>query len=156
MTICLLDTSVFCELVQVPNMCQRHREVRQLFEERRQQGHYFLLPMATILETGNHIGQNGDGRQRRAAAERFVQCVSRSLDGQAPWTLTPFPDSEVLREWIKRFPDAATSSSKPGKGMGLGDVSIVDEFHRQCKLNPRRRVFIWSFDSQLVSYDRVP
>ncbi len=28
--------------------------------------------MATILETGNHIAQNGDGNQRRICAEKFV------------------------------------------------------------------------------------
>lgn len=152
----LIDTSVFCALLKVPNLAEQHGPVRGEIRTREQAGERLLLPFATILETGNHIAQNGDGRQRRAAAERFVEAVRASLDGRAPWVPTQLPEGPVILKWLDVFPDYAGSSDPHGKGIGLGDVSIVEEWKRQCLLNPARRVLIWSFDQHLSCYDRQP
>jgi hypothetical protein len=106
--------------------------------------------MISILETGNHIGQNGDGRQRRETAERFVQFVEDALAGRAPFTPTPFFESKNLSDWLREFPDWAM------RGSGFGDLTIVHEFHRQCALHRKRRVYIWSLDKHLSSCDRQP
>lgn|GEM_PF-5003682 len=37
--------------------------------------------------------------------------------------------------------------------MGLADLSIVKEFKCQCMLHRMRRVFVWSYDQHLQSYD---
>ena len=42
------------------------------------------------------------------------------------------------------------------QGAGMGDLSIVKEWERQCDLNRARRVLIWSFDEHLAGYDREP
>lgn len=153
-SVCLVDTSIFCELLEVPNMSSRHKEVAVEFKAGAEKGVHFLLPLATILETGNHIGQNGDGDQRRKAADRFVQAVRAALDGKAPFRTVAFPmERSVLLDWLERFPDYAKISDKRGKGIGLGDVSIIHEFERQEKLNPGRRVYIWSLDDHLSSRD---
>jgi hypothetical protein len=155
-SICLIDTSVFCELLAVPKMHQCHEEmVRQLSEKLNEQ-ETLLLPMTTILETGNHVGQNGDGRQRRQAAERFSAQVRLALEGHSPFTPTPLFDRKELGEWLSEFPDWAMRSDSRGKGSGLGDLSIVKAFELQCALNPARRVYIWSLDELLARYDRVP
>ncbi|MDF5733562.1 MAG: hypothetical protein PUP92_37695 [Rhizonema sp. PD38] len=60
-SICLIDTSIFLELLNVPNYNQHRASVLEDFQTYAQAGCTFLLPMATILETGNHIAQNGDG-----------------------------------------------------------------------------------------------
>jgi len=42
-------------------------------------------------------------------------------------------------------------------GAGMGDLSIIKEWERQCALNKARRVFIWSLDgNDLCAYDREP
>ncbi len=156
MSVCLIDTSVFCELLKVPNMDRRHSEMMGLFAEKLAAQETLLLPMTTILETGNHIGQNGDGRQRRQAAERFVEQVRLALQGQSPFTPTPLFSREDLGGWLSEFPDWAMRSDSRGKGSGLGDLSIVKAFERQCLLTPFRRVYIWSLDEQLAHYDRTP
>ena len=57
-SICLIDTSIFLEFLNIPNFNQNREAVMQEFREYIELGCTFLLPMATILETGNHIAQN--------------------------------------------------------------------------------------------------
>ncbi len=115
------------------------------------QGVTLLLPMATILETGNHIGQNGDGRQRREAAERFVEQVQQAIKGRIPLAVPqPLFDPDVLKEYLDQFPDFAMQE------IGLGDLTIVKEFEKQCELNRVRRVFIWTTDHHLGNYVQEP
>lgn len=147
--ICIIDTSVFCNILHVPTKSQQHSETMVQFEQHIKNGYTLLLPMATIYETGNHIAQNGDGRTRRAIAQLFVEHVNGAFSGQAPWTPTPFDDSEEFSTWLSQFPDQAM------RGSGIGDLSIIKVFERQCKLHPHRHVFIWSYDSHLIAYNRT-
>ena len=150
MSLCLLDTSVLCEVLEVPNRHQSQAAIGQELRRKIQADEWLLLPMISILETGNHIGQNGDGRQRRETAERFVRFVEQALAGKAPFTPTPFFEPESLLAWLREFPDWAMRSR------GLGDLTIFQEFHRQRALHRKRRVYIWSLDEHLSSYDRRP
>jgi hypothetical protein len=110
-TIALVDTSVFCELLEVPKMCSDHKSYLEMFKSRIADGERFLLPMAALLETGNHIGQNGDGRHRRKAAERFVLLVTQAIAGDTPFTATPFVVPETLAAWLTQFPDWVTQAA---------------------------------------------
>lgn len=94
--ICLLDTSVFVEILA--QLGERIRCRESLF-----------LPMATILETGNHIGQNGDGHARRRCAQRFVREVSTALAGQSSFKPISFLQATELQAWLSEFPDHAMS-----------------------------------------------
>src|SRR4051794_1277611 len=115
------------------------------------QSESLLLPMSAIIETGNHIGHIDNGHQRRKAAMDFVDFVKKALLGQSPFTATqPFKESESLLEWLDDFPDWA------GRGLGLGDLTILKEFDRQCALNQSRLIYIWSLDGHLSSYHRKP
>lgn len=79
MSICLLDTSILCEVLEVPNRFQSQAAIEKELRRKIEAEETLLLPMISILETGNHIGQNGDGRQRRETAERFVRFVGEAL-----------------------------------------------------------------------------
>jgi hypothetical protein len=120
------------------------------FAAKREGDETLLLPMSAIIETGNHIGHLRDGRQRRTWAEIFVQLIQQAIRGESPFTSTPFFESEALLTWLDDFPDWAN------QGSGLVDLTIKKEFDRQCLLNPMRRVYIWSLDQHLSSYDRQP
>jgi hypothetical protein len=150
LSICLIDTSILCELLQIPNRCESFEEVEAEMGRKIEAGHLLLLPMSAIIETGNHIGQNGDGRQRRKAATDFVALIEQAIRGKTPFTPTPFFESEDLLEWLGEFPDWAA------RGSGLADLTILKEFERQCALNRQRRVYIWSKDQHLFSCDRRP
>ena len=147
MSICIVDTSVFCELLRVPNMGKEHRRYTKAFKSKINKRESIILPMATIFETGNHIGQNGDGQQRRSAAKRFVETVKQAIEGESPFTPTPFMDQRTLILWLDQFALAAV------QGIGLGDLSIQQEWERERKLHPRRRVYVWSKDRHLAGYD---
>jgi hypothetical protein len=150
-SICLLDTSILCELLEVPHLCKDPAGVLSELEQRIKDRETFLLPLSTIVETGNHVGQNGDGQARRSAAERFVNLIRHALRGQTPFTPTPFFETEELLIWLEEFPEWAT------RGSGLADLTIVKEFERQCQMHPQRRVYIWSIDRRhLSAYDRRP
>lgn len=147
MSICLLDTSVFCNIVQVPGRSQQADEVRAQLKSLTRDRTTFLLPMISILETGNHVGQVSGGSARREAAIRFVAQVHGALQGRAPWCPTPFLHPDDLRSWLSIFPDSAKQKC------GLGDLVIIQEWERQRAFHPARRVFIWSFDQHLHGYD---
>lgn len=117
------------------------------FKHYRTQGATFLLPLSVIVETGNHIAQHGDGRLRRDRGERFRQLIIKCLEGSSPWTPIHFFDDQWLRSWIDHFPDSAM------EGIGLGDLSIIQEYKRQKQIHSARRVFIWSYDEHLSQYD---
>ena len=150
MSICIIDTSVFCNVLRVPNRHQNRDQVLDRLESLIEEGATLLLPLATIYETGNHIAQNGDGRERRETAERFATQVDLALRGENPFTPTDINEEEEIRRWLAQFPDYAE------REVEFGDMSIVEAFQKQCDRHPSRRVFIWAIDSDLSSYDRGP
>jgi len=146
--VCLIDTSIFVEVLNVPGKAQKHEAVLDALGERIATGETLFLPMAAVLETGNHIGQNGDGRARRACAAHFVEQVTLALAGGSPFKPINFLTQNEMRAWLAEFEDHATN------GSGLGDLSIIHDWRRLCDQNPARRVYIWSFDEHLSAYNR--
>jgi hypothetical protein len=155
-SVCLIDTSIFLNLLNVPNCNESKEKVVEDYNTFVDAGCIFLLPMATILETGNHIAQNGDGNIRRSTAQRFVDAVKAAFSNEAPWSPTIFPTQEEILSWINEFPDYAGKSKAPNKpqGTSFGDLSIIQEFHKVCSRFPMREVFIWSLDSDLQRYEQ--
>ncbi len=153
---CILDTSVFCEILRVPNMSSAPEAIKRELQTRILANENLVLPMTTILETGNHIGQNGNGGARWRAAQRFVEQVTRAIAGTTPFTATAFVDRASLLTWLGEFPEWACAVDARGKGSGLGDLTIYKEWQVLCDKFPDERVYIWSKDAQLACYDRVP
>ncbi|MGR9105354.1 MAG: hypothetical protein ACU843_00330 [Gammaproteobacteria bacterium] len=148
MTICVVDTSVFCNILDIPG---RNQDRAQAFEDLKaylNNGITLLLPLAAVYETGNHIAHLGDGRIRRNSAVRFAEEVRNAINGHSPWTPTPIPDQEAMIGWLDQFPDYAM------REISLADLSIIKEFENQWRLHRMRRVFIWSYDDHLKAHDR--
>lgn len=157
LVVCLVDTTILCEFLAVPKKCSDVHTIQEQVTRYAEEQATLLLPMATLIETGNHISQNGNEHQRRDIARQFVTLVEGALSGQGrPFAVASFPNDETVKRWLRVFPGYAQNSDRRGKGIGLADVSIVDEWERQCVLNPRRRVLIWSLDHHLASRDRWP
>ena len=150
MTVCIVDTSILCNVLRMPGRDQHYEQAIAELEVHIEQRHRLLLPVTAILEAGNLIAQSGDGRQRRAVAERFIQQVRQAIEGQAPWTPTPAFELDRVLKYLDGFAEHAM------RGVGFGDMAITYEFERQCQLNPGRRVFVWSYDDHLRAYDRPP
>lgn len=145
-SICVIDTSVFCEILNIPGKSNRSKEILSEFEVKIQQSESVMFPIAVIVETGNHIAHIGNGRRRRDYATKFVNTIRKLDQFNSPLSIiSPIESPDVL-EWLESFPNEAT------KGFGMGDVAIIHEFKRLCRLHPKRRVYIWSLDSHLSAY----
>ncbi|MFF7709351.1 hypothetical protein [Pseudomonas sp. NPDC007930] len=129
---------------------RQHGQIVEELRQRLARRESLFLPMTTILETGNHIGQNGDGRARRACATRFVDQVSQAMNGTSPFKPISFLTPEEMAKWLHAFPAPANG------GSGLGDLSIIHDWERLCAQNKGRRVYIWSLDVHLSGYDQAP
>lgn len=143
----LLDTSVLLELLNVPGRTERHAEVLAEFTDRIDQGQKLLMPVASILETGNLIAQVKDGTQRRAAAERFVKLLRLAIDGTHPFAPTGDLTEQELKPLVDHFVDDATVQ------LSLGDRSLLIDRDRQKRLHRDRPITLWTFDDQLAAHD---
>ncbi|MEZ4340683.1 MAG: PIN domain-containing protein [Sandaracinaceae bacterium] len=146
--VALVDTSVFAELIGVPGMSSDRDELLDELRERLARGDELMLPLATIIETGNHIANGGNGDARRRVAIGFVDQVSKALAGKSPFTPTGPMTSDWMASWLGSFPPFAQ------QGVGLADLSIIQEWERQKRiLASTRRILIWSKDHHLMGYD---
>ena len=149
MTICIVDTSIVVELLNLPGLASRHDGLVAEFEQRQAAREQFLLPIAALIETGNHVAHIPDGTARRKSADDFVQFAVASLHGESPFTPTSLPSIPDVNAWLTDFPDHAM------RGVGLADRSLIALWDVQRQLHPQRRVYIWSLDDALISYDTV-
>jgi len=146
--IAIVDSSVLLNIIDVPDRNQHKDEVLRVLDNLIDAGEHLFIPMAAIVEVGNHIAHVKHGAQRRAAAERFVKEVRSALADEAPWKPINFPSNQDVLNWLDAFPDSAT------KGIGLGDLTIQKEFESCCNRYPMSRVWVWSLDCDLAGLDR--
>lgn len=145
-----IDTSVFVELLDVPHLNTKHNEAVAEYRLLDENGDIFILPVATVVETGNHIAHIPDGNTRRLIAEKFVEIVKEAIKQESSWNIVPEIPVDVLEHVLSTFPDQAMQKT------GFGDLSIIEQFndyweHKQ----PIGEMRIWSFDKHLSSYHRT-
>ena len=148
--IVIVDTSILLNILNVPLKNDQRPEVAEQLRNYICKGDQLFLPIATVLETGNHIAQNGDGNQKRQCALKFIETVRLAVTDSIPWALAPLPDTETLVSWLDDFPDSA------GRGVGIGDHSILKAWKQTCDDFPGAGVSVWSLDGHLQGYDRKP
>ena len=146
-----LDTSVFANLLDVPGRAQQREEVLQEFDRLSSLGAKFVLPITTIIETGNLIFYaEGD---RRSAAQRLVNALQAARTEDPPWTVRAV-------NWDDDFVAALIDGDSTGsclvdlisdKRLATGDVSILVERDQFLAGTAFTDVRVWSLDSQLNS-----
>ncbi|MCB9264780.1 MAG: hypothetical protein H6558_07135 [Lewinellaceae bacterium] len=143
----IVDTSVFLNVLDVPQFNQDRGEVLANFESRINNGDTFLLPITTVIETGNHIARINNGNQRQDFAQKFSDQVLASIEGESPWKPLEYPEAEDVKKWLADFPNTAQA------GVGLGDHIIIKQWKEQCSKYPAYLVKIWSLDIHLQGYE---
>jgi len=148
----LVDTSVFAALIKVPGRDQRHDEVRSEFERRIDAGITFILPVTTIIETGNLIA-NGSG-DRRSAAQRLLQALDLARASDPPWTIRDVAwDSGFLERFVGGDSTGTDLVGHLTSGtLGSGDVAILVERDLLREGMSNTSVRVWSHDDQLHAY----
>lgn len=160
--ICLLDTSILLNILDIPSKSQNKNTVMKDFRLYIDAECRFIIPLVVAVEVGNHISQNGDGTIRRQTAQRFVDMMQSTFNGDLPFEISNFDLKIEWQNWISEFIDKAgqnKTAAKPNEGMSLTDLSLIKEYEdiqAKNKANKRKHVdvFIWSLDSDLEFYGR--
>lgn len=150
----IIDTSILCVWLQVTDMDRcgpnndqwTYKRICDKITEEQKDGTTFILPMATIIETGNHIAHaNGD---RHTMASKLADKIIDATNAASPWAAfteqKELWNSEGLRALASHWEKTAIS------GQSLGDASIVDVANYYAKLG--FEVEILTGDQDLKAY----
>lgn len=120
----LIDSCILCEILEIPGKSNplESKKFQAEFDRFSNAGGRFVLPLATLIETGNHIAhaKRVSGRVMRAAAVRLVKYVEAAMKNASPFLKSEIWNAHVA-EWLAKYPDSAM------RGIGLGDVSIQED-----------------------------
>ncbi len=149
-----VDTSILCDLLKVPGKCQRHDEVRDELQSLEDSGIQLVLPIASVIETGNHIAQAKDGHGRHASAEAFVRLLRLTARGDAPWVLHSVAWDARMLDLLCHGPgQIGTFVEMAGAGiLGAGDIAILAECELYSSRTAGVQVSVWTHDERLASY----
>lgn len=148
-TITLIDTSVLCELLQVPGKCDPDLGpiLLEEMDDRVNAGELLVIPVTAVVETGNHIAQcAGD---RHALAMALVGMLRRAAKEDTPWRVlnTAF-DGAFLLSLCDGDSTGEDLAQLAAEGVGAGDVAILVE-RDVLKKRSSARVQVWTLDGGL-------
>lgn len=149
MRVHFIDTSVLVNILDIPFMNQDREAVLEEYEALMgQNGNTFILPLASIIETGNHIAHiNGD--MRRTKGIEFADMLKKIANDESPWK---FFEDEVTQDEIRVIAERLPESVLLGSG--TGDLSIISAFEKYRDNTPAiGYIRIWSMDGHLRNYE---
>lgn len=125
----VVDTSIICCWLGVPGketcgpMTDRwdRRRAEQTITAETKIGTTIVLPLATIIETGNHIAQASSTRFE--LAQKLADIIRLAADKTTPWAAFSDQDSLWTPEALKRLADEWPE--KAAQQLSLGDATIV-------------------------------
>lgn len=152
----IIDTSILCVWLRIPGLEEcggdndkwTYERVRSKVEQESKSGSQFVLPIATIIETGNHIAHiKGD---KYSIVNSFADLVEKTIDENSPWIAfsrqSEMLQGEKLRTLIQRWRESAVIEEQ-----SLGDASIADVANEFLKIG--RDVEIFTGDHGLKKYE---
>ena len=125
----IIDTSIMCVWLKVPgkktagkNNEHTYDMVYRHIEDEKKKGTKLVLPIATIIETGNHIA-HAEGNKERSAKE-LSNIILNAAEGISPWIAIDMQNtlwqtdnlSKLVEEWKNTVISEAQS---------IGDAAIV-------------------------------
>lgn len=148
-----VDSSVLLCLLNVPGKNSGRVGVVAEFDRLLGEDVVMILPLASVIETGNHIAHLDDGYQRRTAALSLEAILRQSIEATPPWVVGETRwDAELISDLIEGVPASAVASLHllaEQARVGAGDASIIHEarrYRRQTHVPSGQRVRIWSLD----------
>lgn len=151
-TVTLIDTSVLCEMLQVPGKSDpaRSAEVSAELNRRASEGERFVIPITAVIETGNHIAQ-GDG-DRYAAAGRFVRFLRLAISQTGPWLILETRlGADFLTSLCAGDSTGETLESLAALRVGAGDIAILVERDQLLATTALSDVQVWTYDHGLAA-----
>lgn len=149
MNISFVDTSIMTNLLGIPGKSEHKDTIQEEFWKLVRDGQEVLImPLATIIETGNHIAHISDGGVRRKCADTFALLLRKTAEDEAPWTFygIGFEKSDLIYLADNLVEYAV-------REVGAGDLSIVHQYQTYCDKTPGiGRSRIWTLDRHLAAY----
>lgn len=153
----IFDTSILCVWLQIPSKetCGSDRErwdyqrVQEIIDRENEADTTFILPLAAIIETGNHIAQASS--QRYEKAQELARLMILAAAQETPWAAfteqSEFWQAEGLKKLAKEWPNLAK------QGLAMGDATIKDiaEYYHRLGFE----VEILTGDKGLKSYQPI-
>ena len=151
MNVRFIDTSIMLNLLEVPGKCSDKEKVKREWAEVLRAEDTLIMPIATIIETGNHIAHISDGHARRTITLKFKEYLEKTANSQAPWQLY---GNGLEKEEIKYLKYLAENMEKfTAWNIGIGDMTIIYAYEEYIQKVPSLgTVMIWSMDDHLSSY----
>ena len=153
--ILILDSSVLCCWLKVPGKDTAgpqgdqwtYQRINTLIQQEQQKGSTLVLPIASLIETGNHIAQATNLRHQ--CATELARCLTDTADAKSPWAA--FTDQTVLWEPDQLLKIAQDWPPLAAGGMSIGDATIkhVAEYYAQAGWH----VEILTGDAGLKAYE---
>ena len=151
----ILDTSVLCCLLDVPgketagsgdDRWTRH-SVEAVIEREKAAASTFVLPIAALIETGNHISQAP--RLRYECALELAKLLEEAAEAQSPWA--PFTEQSELWQRERLLTLGQQWPKLAAGGTSIGDATIKDvaEYYARAGF----RVEILTGDAGLKAYE---
>ena len=148
-----VDTSILCNLLDVPGKNQHQREIVEELRLKRRQCD-LILPVTAVIETGNHIAQLGNGHDRRDRATKLDALLNLVIRGEAPWVLHTVEWGEpFLRELLGGGGTRIGLADHAMSRLGLGDLCILTEREMYRRRVAGVEVGIWTLDEQLKAHE---
>lgn len=153
----ILDTSVLCCWLKIPGKDTAgpqddqwtYERIDALIQTEQQQRSTFVLPIASLIETGNHIAQAAS--LRHECATTLAQYLTAAADAQSPWAA--FTDQSVLWEPDQLRTLAQNWPVLAAGGTSIGDATIKDVAEHYAKAG--FHVEILTGDAGLKAYEPV-
>lgn len=153
----ILDTSILCVWLEVPGMegCGPDTDrwdkqrVEEKIQEEEQNRTTFVLPLASIIETGNHIAKSAHSRLERGNA--LAELIKKSAKEETPWAA--FSEQSVLWSPEKLESLANEWPNLAAQRISLADATIknVAEYYAQLSC----QVEILTGDGGLKAYQPI-
>lgn len=148
-----LDTSVLCNILAVPHMDQDRAAVQAEMRRRAERGETFILPVTTVIETGNHIRHIDNGDYRRKTAQRFATLLENTITDKAPWSLHILSWSpEFLSDLLAGAGTGIRFVEHAQAGLGCGDLCILCERNTYQARSGITEVTVWTLDGPLAAH----
>jgi hypothetical protein len=154
----IFDTSILCIWLEVPGMdtcgpsndSWNKKRIDKKVDEETKNKSTFILPLATIIETGNHIAQTKHSRWE--LGQKLADLLLKTAREETPWAT--FTKQSTL--WTqKKLEELAQSIPQLfNQRLSLGDITIKDiteEYGRSGY-----KVEIFTGDQGLRSYQPPP
>ncbi len=153
----ILDTSILCVWLDVPGMegCGPDSDrwdklrVEEKIQEEEKNRTTFVLPLASIIETGNHIAKSLHSRWERGTA--LAELIKKSAKEETPWAA--FSEQSVLWSPEKLESLAIEWPNLAAQGISLADATIKNVAEYYAQLNCQ--VEILTGDWGLKAYEPI-